>query len=85
MRESQYHINPVHQINQGSDNYVRDAQGNVMANYNFKLPGGIATYMLKERNLYGSSRLGMNKDSLEMKGTGALNSTPTISAAVQDL
>ena len=48
--------------------YRRDAQGNVMAAYNYYIDTAAATtsYSLIERNIYGSSRLGMNRDSIEM-------------------
>ena len=45
--------------------YVRDAQGNVMATYERKLPKTASTYKdelrLKEQHLYGSSRAGMRQ------------------------
>jgi RHS repeat-associated protein len=48
--------------------YVRDAQGNVMATYERKLPKTGGTYKdqikLKEQHLYGSSRAGMRQVDL---------------------
>ncbi|TAH41465.1 MAG: PASTA domain-containing protein [Bacteroidetes bacterium] len=44
--------------------YVRDAQGNILSTYELS-PG---SYMVKEREIYGSSRLGITKDSLELVG-----------------
>ena len=54
--------------------YMRDAQGNVMATYNFERQNGIPTYKLKERIIFGSTRLEMNTDSLEMIYAPPLNS-----------
>ncbi len=44
--------------------YVRDAQGNILSTYELS-PG---SYMVKEREIYGSSRLGITKDSIELVG-----------------
>jgi RHS repeat-associated protein len=49
----------------GITNYVYDAQGNILSIYDFD-PSG--SYMLKERNMYGNARLGINTDSIEMVG-----------------
>jgi len=45
------------------EHYVRDAQGNVMALYRYQ-PGG-GNFTLKERALYGSSRLGRYVEEVE--------------------
>ncbi|WP_343791104.1 hypothetical protein, partial [Wandonia haliotis] len=39
--------------------YIRDAQGNVMTVYTLKAEDGETNLYLTERNLYGSSRLGV--------------------------
>ncbi|MEO6240311.1 MAG: RHS repeat-associated core domain-containing protein, partial [Bacteroidia bacterium] len=48
--------------------YVRDPQGNVMATYDHEVASMTISYKLKERDIYGSSRLGMKTDTLEMIG-----------------
>ena len=48
--------------------YVRDAQGNIMGNYYYTNSGGLASYKLLERNIYGSSRLGTENTQIEMIG-----------------
>jgi RHS repeat-associated protein len=50
--------------------YVRDAGGNVMSVYEHSVIDSTSTinYLLQEQHLYGSSRLGMRADSLEMIG-----------------
>lgn len=58
--------------------YLRDAQGNVLSTYSYSLPNFSASYVLKERNLYGSSRLGINNERLEMIGASPLNSGPVV-------
>jgi len=46
--------------------YVRDAQGNILVNYNKKATGSTLSYKLTERNLYGSLRLGVDNVNIEM-------------------
>lgn len=48
--------------------YVRDGGGQVMAIYDFSMDNQAQTvsYLLKERNIYGSERLGMYKEEVEM-------------------
>lgn len=52
--------------------YVRDAQGNVMATYEYTteddplIGGPVDTYSLIERPVYGSSRVGMDRSRIEM-------------------
>src|SRR5690606_31517964 len=48
--------------------YVRDAQGNVMAIYEYTIDDATQDnhYTLTERNIYGSSRLGNNNAPVEM-------------------
>ncbi|WP_343791073.1 hypothetical protein, partial [Wandonia haliotis] len=41
--------------------YIRDAQGNVMTVYTLKAEDGETNLYLTERNLYGSSRLGVEQ------------------------
>lgn len=48
--------------------YVRDPQGNVMATYEEVVVGIATSYKVKERDLYGSSRLGINTEEVELKG-----------------
>ena len=51
------------------DYYTRDAQGNIMAIYKRRnLGDSLAGFMLKERNIYGSSMIGTSYDTLEMIG-----------------
>tara|TARA_R110000782_G_scaffold270485_1_gene371932 strand:- start:608 stop:13822 length:13215 start_codon:yes stop_codon:yes gene_type:complete len=51
--------------------YVRDAQGNVMAIYEYTIDDATQDnhYTLTERNIYGSSRLGNNNAPVEMIAT----------------
>jgi RHS repeat-associated protein len=48
--------------------YNRDAQGNVMAIYEYDVDtdNNVSHYTLAERNIYGSSRVGMNIHEVEM-------------------
>ncbi len=50
--------------------YSRDAQGNVMSVYEYKEDPLTAAvnYTLTERDIYGSSRVGLHKESIEMIG-----------------
>jgi RHS repeat-associated protein len=63
--------------------YVRDAQGNVMATYetNYLLPS-TDNYVLKELNIYGSSRIGVlnadvkiKNEPINLRGDPPVNST----------
>jgi RHS repeat-associated protein len=59
----------VYNGNTGQDHftwYVRDASGNVMAVYEYS--DEIGALQLKERHLYGSSRLGIEKPELNVEG-----------------
>ena len=56
-----------------SEYYVRDAQGNIMATYIKKNNGESLSYKLLNREIYGSSRVGTNTDSLELVGYSASN------------
>lgn len=46
--------------------YIRDAQGNVMSTYEHKVESSMLSYKLNEQHIYGSSRLGMRTDTLEL-------------------
>jgi RHS repeat-associated protein len=61
--------------------YVRDASGNVMANYEFVLGESLAGSSLKitERPMYGSSRLGMDVTTFEFIGAVAFEVADTTS------
>jgi RHS repeat-associated protein len=48
--------------------YVRGPQGNVMATYEETVVSMLTHFKLKERDIYGSSRLGMNTEEVEMIG-----------------
>ncbi len=50
--------------------YVRDAQGNVMLVYTYSVDGtsSTASYHVDERNIYGSSRIGMSVENIELIG-----------------
>lgn len=48
--------------------YVRDPQGNVMTVYDQEVVAASMSYQLKERDIYGSSRVGMYTDTVEMIG-----------------
>jgi RHS repeat-associated protein len=48
--------------------YVRDPQGNVMAVYDQEVQSSTMSYKVKERDIYGSSRVGMYTDTVEMIG-----------------
>jgi YD repeat-containing protein len=52
--------------------YVRDAQSNVMAVYEYKNASPNAEYMLAERHIYGASRIGMDVTPVDMIATTAL-------------
>nr|MBK9652958.1 hypothetical protein [Bacteroidota bacterium] len=60
--------------NGGTDNptlwtytyYVRDAQGNIMANYQKSTASSITSFKLIERSIYGSSRLGIDKTTIDL-------------------
>lgn len=56
--------------------YVRDAQGNVMVVYTHEVDGtsSTASYHVDERNIYGSSRIGMSVENIEMIGATTSNS-----------
>jgi len=51
--------------------YIRDFSGNILSVYDYTYDDSTATmsYALKEQNIYGSSRLGYRKDSIEMIGS----------------
>ena len=61
--------------------YVRDAQGNVMATYKSTTPiptsGGTPplTFKLTERDIYGSSRLGLDNNEIEFIGSSGIDLT----------
>jgi RHS repeat-associated protein len=63
--------------------YVRDAQGNVMATYKSTTPiptgGGTPplTFKLTERDIYGSSRLGLDNNEIEFIGSSGIDLTQT--------
>jgi len=47
----------------GADFYVRDAQGNNLALYEYKdIGSNMVSFTCNERNVYGSSRLGVYKN-----------------------
>ena len=46
--------------------YVRDAQGNIMSTYTFTDTASTPSFAMREQHLYGSSRLGIRKDSVEL-------------------
>src|SRR5690606_34248835 len=46
--------------------YILDAQGNQMSMYEHNVGDTSATFTLEERNIYGSSRLGVLNDSVDM-------------------
>ncbi len=55
--------------------YTRDAQGNVMGTYAYGVDSLLNTtsYALTERNIYGSSRVGINKEKIELIGVNPDN------------
>jgi len=59
--------------------YIRDEQGNIMAVYRYKSApsGSTPSFMLKERNLFGCSRLGIENTELELVG-GSPKANPLI-------
>ncbi|CAN5900194.1 hypothetical protein BH11BAC7_BH11BAC7_31860 [soil metagenome] len=57
--------------------YVRDPQGNVMATYEKTVVGIATSYKVKERDIYGSSRLGMNTEEVEMIGASVSTTNAT--------
>jgi RHS repeat-associated protein len=48
--------------------YVRDAQGNVMSTYDQKVVSMAMTFKLKEQDIFGSSRIGLNLPEKEIIG-----------------
>jgi RHS repeat-associated protein len=46
--------------------YILDAQGNQISTYDHEIVGGSARFHLKERNIFGSSRIGSKQDSLNI-------------------
>lgn len=66
--------------------YVRDAQGNVMATYerSYESTTNTHTFTLVEQPIYGSSRLGMRTESVDIyseiagaSGGGSVDATPS--------
>ena len=49
-----------------ASDYSRDPQGNVMAIYESKFENSAHEYNLKERNIYGSARLGVDLNEVDM-------------------
>jgi hypothetical protein len=47
------------------DWYIRDAQGNIMANYRYHVPG-TTSFHLAERPIYGSDRIGEDVQKVEL-------------------
>ncbi|HLW08952.1 MAG TPA: RHS repeat-associated core domain-containing protein [Fermentimonas sp.] len=54
--------------------YILDAQGNQLSMYDHKVSDTAVNYYLTERNIYGSSRLGLTRDSVNMFLPNALPS-----------
>jgi RHS repeat-associated protein len=52
--------------------YMRDAQGNIMATYDETFNNLDLTYICAEHDLYGSSRIGLNKTNLVIIGSGQM-------------
>src|SRR5690606_37541551 len=46
--------------------YILDAQGQQLSMYEHVVDSSIVNYYLAERNIYGSSRLGTTKDTINM-------------------
>ena len=46
--------------------YILDAQGNQISTYDHEVVGSTAQFNLKERNIFGSSRIGSKQDSLNV-------------------
>jgi len=46
--------------------YIRDAQGNQISTYDHEVASETAQFNLKERNIFGSSRLGSKQDSINV-------------------
>ncbi|HLP13531.1 MAG TPA: hypothetical protein VK177_16465 [Flavobacteriales bacterium] len=55
--------------------YVRDAQGNVLATYDKDTVAAALSYQLKELDIYGSSRVGLNTKETEMIAAVAPSAT----------
>jgi len=60
--------------------YVRDAKGNTMAVYENKDSASTAQYILREKDIYGSSEIGTENTPLEMIGVSALPTTNVLYA-----
>ncbi|WP_207763328.1 thrombospondin type 3 repeat-containing protein, partial [Flavobacterium johnsoniae] len=63
--------------------YQRDAQGNVLSTYEMQEEGGTTKYFLVEQEIYGSSRLGVERGRLEITKdvASALKNSKTITAS----
>ena len=57
-------------ITEWTDYYVRDASGNIMANYRKDYCSSAASVSLRERPIYGSSRLGVNNEVIVLQQCG---------------
>jgi RHS repeat-associated protein len=55
--------------------YVRDAQGNVMSTYDQKVVSMAMTFKLKEQDIFGSSRIGLNLPEKEIIGASVSSTT----------
>jgi RHS repeat-associated protein len=75
------HIYNSNGVYEKSTFYVRDASGNVMANYEFVLGESLSgsSLKIKERPMYGSSRLGMDVTTFEFIGAVAFEVADTTS------
>jgi hypothetical protein len=62
-----------------SDYYVRDAQGNIMTIYRKQTYGSTPVFKVSERNIYGSSMIGTDYDTLQLIGAPPVASIDTTS------
>jgi RHS repeat-associated protein len=69
------HIFSSDSIWERSTYYTRDAQGNTMSVYEYNMDDELASFKLNEQHIYGSSRLGMRTDTLEMIAALPLDTT----------
>ena len=60
------HVKSAAGVLEKSTYYILDAQGNQLAMYEYAVNTTTVTYTLKERNIYGSSLLGVNRYEMNM-------------------
>jgi RHS repeat-associated protein len=62
--------------------YERDAQGNVLSTYEMIKQGNLTTYYLVEQDIYGSSRLGVEKRRIQISEDNATQLKKALSSKI---